>query len=58
MLSNLFVNSANSGPTDGLTPATGFTTIQDAISSAGTGDTILVETGNGYNESDTVGVPA
>ena len=56
LLSNLYVNSANSGPADGLTPATGFTTIQAGISSAGTGDTILVETGNGYNESDTVGV--
>jgi hypothetical protein len=56
LLSNLFVNSANSGPADGLTPDTGFATIQAAISIANPGDTILVETGNGYNESDTVGV--
>ena len=54
--SNLYVNSANSGTADGLTPATGFTTIQAGISIASTGDTILVETGHGYNESDTVGV--
>ena len=56
LLSNLYVNSANSGTADGLTPATGFTTIQAGISIASTGDTILVETGHGYNESDTVGV--
>ena len=57
LLSNWFVNSANSGSADGLTPDTGFTTIQAAISIANAGDTILVETGDGYNESDTVFVP-
>ena len=56
LLSNWYVNSANSGTADGSTPATGYTTIQAAISSAGTGDTILVETGDGYNETDTVAV--
>ena len=56
LLSNLYVNSANTGTANGLTPATGFTTIQAAISKASPGGTILVETGNGYNESDTVNV--
>ncbi len=57
LLSNLwYVNSADSGTPDGMTPATGFLTIQTAINAASAGDTILVETSNGYNESDTVGV--
>ncbi len=57
LLSTWFVNSANGGMADGLTPDTGFTTIQAGIASASFGDTVLVETGNGYNESDTVDVP-
>ncbi len=56
LLSNWYVNSANTGPQNGLTPATGYATIQAGINSAAAGDTILVENGNGYNESDTVGV--
>ena len=57
LLSNLwYVNSADSGTPNGLTPATGFLTIQAAINAASAGDTILVENGNGYNESDTIGV--
>ena len=57
LLSNLwYVNSNDIGTPDGLTAATGFLTVQAAIDTAGSGDTILVETGNGYNESDTVGV--
>jgi len=54
LLSNWYVNSANSGTANGLAPASGFKTIQAAISRAGGGDTILVETGNGYDEADTV----
>ena len=57
LLATWYVNSANSGPADGLTPDTGFTTIQAGIDSSSFGDTVLVETGNGYNESDTVDVP-
>ncbi len=54
----IYVNSANTSGTDnGATPATGFTTIQAAIRVAGDGSTILVETGNGYDESDVVSVP-
>ncbi len=53
----IYVNSADSGTADGLTPATGYTTIQGAINAAAAGDTILVETGFGYNESDLVSVP-
>ena len=56
LLSHWYVNSANTGPQNGLTPATGYVTIQAGIDSAGAGDTILLENGNGYNESDTVGV--
>ncbi len=57
LLSNLwYVNSADTGTPDGLTPSTGFLSIQAAINTAAAGDTILVETGNGYNESDTVAV--
>jgi len=57
LLSNLwYVNSADTGTPDGLTPSTGFLSIQAAINTAAAGDTILVETGNGYNESDTVGL--
>ena len=56
LLSDIYVNSANSGTQDGLSPATGFSTIQTGISSANPGDTILVENGFGYNESDTVDV--
>jgi len=50
-----YVNSANTGPTfNGLTPATGFSTIQSGINAASDGDTVLVETGNGYSEQDSV----
>ncbi len=57
LLSNLwYVNSADTGTPDGLTPSTGFLSIQAAINTAAAGDTILVEAGNGYNESDTVGL--
>jgi predicted outer membrane repeat protein len=57
LLSNLwYVNSSDSGTPDGLTPATGFLTIQAAINAAQPSDTILIETGNGCNESDTINV--
>ena len=56
LLANWFVNSADAGTPDGLSPATGFLTIQAAISAATPGDTVLIETGNGYNESVTVNV--
>ena len=56
LLSNTwYVNSSFSGTSDG-SQSDPFTTIQAAISGAGAGDLILVETGNGYNESDTVNV--
>ncbi len=57
LLSTWYVNSANnSGNTNGQTPATGYLTIQAAISDANTqpGDTIKVENGNGYSEQDTI----
>lgn len=50
----LYVNSANLGAVDGVTAATGYRTIQAAIDVASLGETIYVETGLGYNESDTV----
>ncbi len=57
LLSNLwYVNSNATGAPDGLTAATGFLSIQAAINAAQPSDTILVETGDGYNESDTMGV--
>ena len=34
LLSTWYINSANSGPADGLTPDTGFATIQAGIASA------------------------
>ncbi len=55
-----YVNSTNPGPvvtgSTGLTPADGFPTIQEAIDGWGTtsGNTIYVEDGNGYDETDTV----
>ena len=45
------MNPSDNGTPDGLTAATGFLTIQAAIDTAGSDDTILVETGNGYNGS-------
>ncbi len=52
----IYVNAADTGTPDGLTPATGYATIQAAINAAAAGDTILVETGV-YNESDVISVP-
>jgi hypothetical protein len=58
LLSNaLYVNSANNGAQTGLTAATGYTTIGSAIEHAESGYTILVETGDGYTDNDTVNVP-
>jgi hypothetical protein len=54
LLSTWYVNSANSGTINGQTAATGYVTIQAAISAASNGDTILVENGNGYAEQDTI----
>jgi hypothetical protein len=57
LLSTWYVNSANTGSVDGMSAETGFPTMQDGISAASPGDSVLVESGNGYNESDTVDVP-
>ncbi len=57
LLSNLwYVNSGDTGTQVGITPSTGFLTIQAAINVASAGDTIVVESGAGYNESDTIGI--
>jgi hypothetical protein len=53
--STWYVDSSFTGTPDG-SQADPFTTIQAAISAASPGDTILVQTGNGYDESDTIGV--
>jgi len=51
----LFVDSSFSGSSNG-SQSDPFTTIQAAINVANPGDTVLVETGNGYGESDTIDV--
>src|SRR5205823_11700934 len=55
LLSTWYVDSGFLGPSEGSRSAP-FTAIQAAIDVAGSGDTILVETGRGYNESDTIDV--
>jgi len=56
LLSNWFVNSSNTNPSPDGSSGNPYETIQAAINAAQPSDTILVETGSGYNESDTVGV--
>jgi hypothetical protein len=56
LLSNTwYVDSSFDGVSDG-SRGDPFTTIQAAINAASPDDTILVETGKGYKESDTIGV--
>src|SRR5262245_51108107 len=56
LLSNTwYVDSSFGGPSDG-SQSDPFATIQSAINAASPGDTILVETGQGYHESDTIDV--
>jgi Right handed beta helix region len=55
LLSNTwYVDSSFTGTPAG-TQSQPFTSISAALGSAGSGDTILVETGDGYNESDSIG---
>jgi hypothetical protein len=54
--STWYVDSSYGGTSTG-SQTEPFTTIQAAINAAGNGDTILVETGKGYNESDAVNTP-
>ncbi len=56
LLSNWYVNSSNTNVAPDGSSGNPYETIQAAINMAQPYDTILVETGNGYNESDTVGV--
>ncbi len=56
LLSNWYVNSSNTNVAPDGSAGNPYETIQAAINMAQPYDTILVETGNGYNESDTVGV--
>ena len=54
LLSNWYVNSSNTNSAPDGSSGNPYETIQAAINMAQPYDTILVETGNGYNESDTV----
>ncbi len=53
LLSTWYVNSSANG-TDSGSQADPFWTIKTALNKAGAGDTILVETGDGYTENDTL----
>src|SRR5262245_54275154 len=55
LLSTWYVDSGFRGPSEGSRHAP-FTAIQAAIDVAASGDTILVETGRGYNESATIDI--
>ena len=56
LLSNWYVDSSNTNVAPDGSAANPYETIQAAINIAQPYDTILVETGKGYNESDTVSV--
>src|ERR1017187_1978458 len=55
LLSTLYVNSSNTNSSPNGSQANPYKTIQAAINASASATTILVETGKGYNESDTVG---
>ena len=55
LLSTLYVNSSNTKSSPNGSQANPYKTIQAAINAAAPSTTVLVETGKGYNESDTVG---
>ena len=56
LLSTWYVNSSNTNQAATGSAANPYETIQGAINVAGSGDSILVETGSGYSEDDTVSV--
>ncbi len=57
LLSTWYVNSSNTNSSPTGSQTNPYETIQAAINTAASGDKILVETGNGYVETDTVNVP-
>src|SRR5437879_1550793 len=56
LLSSTWYVDSSFGGTSSGSRSDPFTTIQAAINAASPGDTVLVETGKGYTESDTINV--
>ena len=56
LASTRYVDSSNTNASPNGLQANPFATIQAALGAAGPGDVIVVATGNGYNESDTVSI--